>query len=76
MSNNFDKYCSRLGYPNNLANEARQKLGKQATTNDLLAVVLRNAKDNNVQPNRQAQPSYLQRQVEGSGDFPDFNCKN
>ena len=63
MSNNFDKYCSRLGYPNSMANDAKKKLGNKASTSELLAVVLSNAKTNNVQPNRSSQPSYLQRQV-------------
>ena len=63
MSNNFDKYCSRLGYSNRMANDAKKKLGNKASTSELLAVVLSNAKNNNVQPNRSSQPSYLQRQV-------------
>ena len=63
MSNNFDKYCSRLGYSNSMANDAKKKLGNKASTSELLAVVLSNAKNNNVQPNRSSQPSYLQRQV-------------
>ena len=59
----FDKYCSRLGYPNNMAKDAQSKLGNQASTSELLAAVLNNAKANNVQPNRSAQPGYLQKQV-------------
>lgn len=62
-NNNFDKYCSRLGYPNNMAHDAKKQLGKQASTSELLAAVLSNAKANGVQPNRLAQPSYLQKQV-------------
>ena len=72
MSNNFDKYCSRLGYPNSMANDAKKKLGNKASTSELLAVVLSNAKTNNVQPNRSSQPSYLQRQVRLILD--DFVC--
>eukprot|EP00116_Pleurobrachia_bachei_P015789 sb/3476051/ len=59
----FDKYCSRLGYSSSMANDAKRKLGTGATTNDLLASVLNTAKVNNVQPNRSAQPGYLQKQV-------------
>ena len=62
-NNSFDKYCSRLGYPHSMAKDAKSKLGSQASTSELLAAVLNNAKSNNVQPNRSAQPGYLQRQV-------------
>lgn len=62
-NSSFDKYCSRLGYPNNMAKDAQNKLGTQASTSELLAAVLNNAKANNVQPNRLAQPGYLQKQV-------------
>ena len=28
-NNQFDKYCNRLGYPNNMAKDARRQLGNQ-----------------------------------------------
>lgn len=62
-NNSFDKYCSRLGYPHNMAKDAQKKLGNQASNSELLAAVLNNAKANGVQPNRSTHPNYLQKQV-------------
>ncbi|KAL5267600.1 hypothetical protein ACHWQZ_G004593 [Mnemiopsis leidyi] len=61
-NNSFDKYCSRLGYPHNMAKDAQKKLGNQASNSELLAAVLNNAKANGVQPNRSTHPNYLQKQ--------------